>query len=121
MTMIKNLAAKMLAILGLVAFMTAPATAQSLSSSDLALAFGGNAPAAARSMNAVEMDETEGRWAKVVVEVVKKGVKVAKEALKPKDGQTKNARKSTEDIHEKGDARRARDNRNEKGDARRPY
>ena len=120
MTMIKKLAARMLAILSLVAFMTAPATAQSLSSSDIALAFGGNAPPAARSMNAVEMDETEGRWAQAVVRVVKAGVKVAKEALKPK-GHTKNARTSTKSKHEQGDARRAQDKGGEKGDARRRY
>ena len=120
MTMIRNLAAKMLAILSLVAFMTAPATAQSLSSSDIALAFGGDAPTAARSMNAVEMDETEGRWAKGVVEVVKAGVKVSKEALDPK-GHTKNARPSIKEKHENGDARRGKDKGGEKGDSRRRY
>ena len=71
-------------------------------------------------MNAVEMDETEGRFAKVVVEVVKAGAKVLKEALEPK-GHTKNARPSTQQKHEQGDARRGKDKGGEKGDARRPY
>ena len=118
MTMIKNLAVKMLAMLSLVAFMTAPATAQSLSSSDIALAFGGNAPTAARSMSAVEMDETEGRWAKAVVEAGKAAYRAAKEALKE---HRKNARPSTKQKHEEGNTRRQMDKGGEKGDARRPW
>lgn len=59
MTMIKTLATKMVAILALIALLAPPATAQGLSAGDMALAFA-STPTAARSMSAVEMDETEG-------------------------------------------------------------
>lgn len=59
MNMITKLAARLLAALSIVGMMSTPAAAQSLNTSDMALAFG-QSPQTARSMSAVEMDETEG-------------------------------------------------------------
>ncbi len=43
------------------------------------------------------------------------------EAIKQEGEHTKNARPSTEEKHQKGQARKKKDKRGEKGDARRPY
>lgn len=59
MNMITRLATKLLATLSIVGMLSTPAAAQGLNTSDMALAFG-QAPQTARSMSAVEMDETEG-------------------------------------------------------------
>lgn len=79
MMIFTKLAAKMLAVLSIVAMMTVPpAAAQSLSASDMAFAFGGAAEAtlakkvapvelaSARGMTQAEMQETEGAWWPVV-------------------------------------------------------
>ena len=79
MTIITRLATKMLAVLSLVAMIAAPVSAQSLSSADLAFAFGGKATAAAakadapagiasaRGMTQAEMQETEGAWIQIPI------------------------------------------------------
>jgi hypothetical protein len=58
MTTIKKLATKMLAMLSVVGLMASPV--QALDAADMAFALGGQAPASARSMSAVEMDATDG-------------------------------------------------------------
>ncbi len=79
MMIFTKLAAKMLAVLSIVAMMTVPpAAAQSLSASDMAFAFGGSAEttlakkvapvelASARGMTQAEMQETDGAAAPLV-------------------------------------------------------
>ncbi len=73
MTMFKTLATKMVAILALIALVAPPAAAQSLSAADLALAFGGNTPTAARTMSALEMDETEGAVLGSIIQGIVRG------------------------------------------------
>jgi hypothetical protein len=84
MRMIKTLATKMLAILALVALVAPPATAQGLNASDMALAFGDNTPTAARSMNAVEMDEREGAWIGTLVKAIGKALSMPTPKAAPK-------------------------------------
>ncbi len=81
MTVFSTFAIRMLAVLGLVAMTVAPATAQSLTASDMAFAFGGKAttqaPAAkagdsvaiasARGMTRTEMQDTEGAWIQIPI------------------------------------------------------
>lgn len=68
MSTITKLATKMLAMLSVVGLMASPV--QALDAADMAFALGGQAPASARSMSAVEMDEIEGALAPIVVRAV---------------------------------------------------
>jgi len=82
MNIFTRLATTLLAVLGLVAILASPASAQSLTASDMSFAFGGNATSAAaapaattasvaiasaRGMTQTEMQETQGAVAPVVV------------------------------------------------------
>ena len=82
MNIFTRLATTLLAVLGLVAIHASPASAQSLTASDMSFAFGGTAPSAAaapaattapvaiasaRGMTQTEMQETQGAVAPVVV------------------------------------------------------
>ncbi|WP_375569175.1 hypothetical protein ABWH93_15120 [Seohaeicola saemankumensis] len=82
MNIFTRLATTLLAVLGLVAILASPASAQSLTASDMSFAFGGKATSAAaapaattasvaiasaRGMTQTEMQETQGAVAPVVV------------------------------------------------------
>ena len=82
MNILTRLATTLLAVLGLVAILASPASAQSLTASDMSFAFGGKAPSAAaapaaaaapvaiasaRAMTQTEMQDTQGAVAPVVV------------------------------------------------------
>ena len=95
MTIFTRLATTLLAVLGLVAILASPASAQSLTASDMSFAFGGKAPSAAaagvvapkaaaavaiasaRGMTTTEMQETKGAVAPIVVYGLAVGGRIA--------------------------------------------